>query len=273
MNRISLIILLILCFGCHSTVKILKTSSPALVISGNDFYQMVLSMRVEQRDSFALKCIMDGNIPSFLKKFERIKISMTDKHNQQIEAILFVSKDYLSIGTNADWARVPLMPKTAQKIADAFNCFLPSRKIVNEIYKNSSVKLEPSPLVKDRDSSTTMLQHHQIIEQQRVGKSGLISGIKKDVVISGKLLQYPKNDRVAIYGWHKTDGNPIQPVYTGHVDWYVDYSHGIRLIYRKIKIISSNKKYDQWMDYVDILKNPILKNLLCDEENCGFYHY
>ncbi len=273
MNRITLILLLIFSCGCHSTGKILKTSRPIEIVSGSDFYKMVSSMPVTQRDSFAVKCILDGNIPSFLKKFERIKISMTHKDGQQIEAILFVSKDYLSIGTNADWARVPLMPKTAQKIADVFDCFLPTRKIVNEIYKNSSVKLAPFPLVKDRDSSGTMMQHHQIIEQQRAGKSGLISGIKKDIVISGKLLQYPKNDRVAIYGWHKSDGNPIQPVYSGHVDWYVDYSHGIRLIYRKIKIISSNNKYDQWMDYVDILKHPVLKNLLCDEENCGFYRY
>ncbi len=273
MNRISLIVLLLLCSGCHSTGKILKTSSPPVIVSGSAFYKMVSSMRVTERDSFALKCILDGNIPSFLKKFERIKISMNDKDGQQIEAILFVSKDYLSIGTNADWARVPLMPKTAQKIADAFDCFLPTRKIVNDIYKNSSIKLDPFPLVKDRDSSATMLQHHQVIEKQRAGKSGLISGIKKDVVISGKLFQYPKNDRVAIYGWHKSDGNPIQPLYTGHVDWYVDYSHGIRLIYRKIKIISSNNKYERWMDYEDVLKHPILKNLLCDEEDCTFYQY
>lgn len=78
-----------------------------------------------------------------------------------------------------------------------------------------------------RDSTPTMYQHHLIIEGQRQGRKGLIAGIKKDVVISGKLLQDAKAHRVAIYGWHKTDSKPIQPLYTGHIDWYVDYSHGI----------------------------------------------
>jgi len=45
---------------------------------------------------------------------------------------------------------------------------------------------------------------------------------------------------VAIYGWHKLDGKPIQPLYTGHVDWYVDYSHGIRLVSRTIYIDNKN---------------------------------
>ena len=31
------------------------------------------------------------------------------------------------------------------------------------------------------------------------------------------------------------DGKPIQPLYTGHVNWYVDYSHGVRLVCPKHK--------------------------------------
>jgi hypothetical protein len=112
-----------------------------------------------------------------------------------------------------------------------------------------------------------MYQHHLIIEGQRKGRKGLIAGIKKDVVISGKVIRDTKPNRVAIYGWHKPNGKAIQPVYAGHVNWYVDYSHGIRLVYRQIKI--NNK----WMDYIDVLKDPILKRLLCDEEYCDFYKY
>ncbi len=198
---------------------------------------------------------------------------MPDNKGKRMDAILYVSPDYFSVGTDMDWVRIPLTPKTAQKIADQFVCFLPTRKLVNDIYQASTVKLEPVPMTKDRDSTATMWQHHLIIEKQRGGRKGLISGIKKDVVITGKLSQYPKQDRVAIYGWHKLDGLPIQPLYTGHVDWYVDYSHGIRFIYRKIKINPRQKGFGRWMDYVDVLKHPVLKKLLCDEEDCGFYHY
>ncbi len=112
-----------------------------------------------------------------------------------------------------------------------------------------------------------MYHHHLIIEGQRKGRKGLIAGIKKDIVITGKLLHDPKPNRVAIYGWHKLDGNPIQPLYTGHVNWYVDYSHGIRLVYRKIKIAGN------WMDFTDVLRHSVYRKLLCDEEYCDFYKY
>jgi UDP-galactopyranose mutase len=118
-----------------------------------------------------------------------------------------------------------------------------------------------------RDSTPTFFQHHLIIEGQRKGREGLIAGIKKDVVISDKLTREAKKNRVAIYGWHKLDGKPIQPLYTGHVDWYVDYSHGIRLIYRTIWIDGKH------MDYIDVMKHPVYKRLLCDEDACDVYRY
>ena len=48
----------------------------------------------------------------------------------------------------------------------------------------------------------------------------------------GGRLERP--NRVAIYGWHYLNGQPIQPTYAGHVDWYIDYSHGIRPVRRRL---------------------------------------
>jgi hypothetical protein len=136
--------------------------------------------------------------------------------------------------------------------------------MVDDIYRASAIKLEPVPMYAFRDSTPTMWHHHLIIEGQRRQRGGLISGVKKDVVNTFKLGQYPRRDRVAIYGWHKSDGKPIQPLYTGHVNWYVDYSHGVRLVSRRILVDG------KWMDYTSILKDPILKHLLCDEEKCDW---
>jgi hypothetical protein len=112
-----------------------------------------------------------------------------------------------------------------------------------------------------------MWQHHLIIEGQRKGRKGLIAGIKKDVVLSGKISRDKKPDRVAIYGWHQPGAVPIQPLYTGHIYWWVDYSQGIRLVYRKVKVD------EVWMDYTEVLKNPRLSRLLCDEPDCDFFRY
>ena len=35
---------------------------------------------------------------------------------------------------------------------------------------------------------------------------------------------------VAIYGWLRRDGATIQLLSTGHMAWYADYCHGIRLV-------------------------------------------
>jgi len=105
------------------------------------------------------------------------------------------------------------------------------------------------------------------IEGQRKGRQGLIAGIKKDVVLSGKISRDSKPNREAIYGWHKLDGKPIQPLYTGHINWWVDYSHGIRLVYQTIWV---NGKP---MNYIDVLKDATLQKLLCDEAWCDCYRY
>jgi hypothetical protein len=102
--------------------------------------------------------------------------------------------------------------------------------MVDQIYAAARVKLEPIPMYAYRDSTPTFWQHHLIIEGQRKGRKGLIAGIKKDIVQTEKLKAYPNNDRVAIYGWHRLNGKPIQPLYLGHVWWYVDYSQGVRLV-------------------------------------------
>lgn len=257
----------IVIIGCHQYHKI-QTPLRTSFITGAEFYKTAFPFKWQQRDSFVLREIFAGNIPTFLKKFIPVHVQIKDSSTGKIiRAIYYVAPDYLSVGTNEDWARINITPYAAQKIADSFQCFLPTKKMVDDIYKAAKVKLEPVPMYAFRDSTPTMYHHHLIIEGQRKGRKGLIAGIQKDVVISGKISRDPKPDRVAIYGWHKLDGTPIQPLYTGHVYWWVDYSQGIRLIYRKIKV---NGK---WMDYIDVLKDPQLKKLICDEEYCDFYKY
>lgn len=250
-----------------TTVKV--TAPPRTSFTtGTNFYKTAFPFRWQQRDSAVLTEVFQGNIPSFLKRFVPIDVQITDSATSKIiKATYYVAPDYLSVGTDDDWARINITPKAAQKIADGFHCFLPTKKMVDDIYAAATVKLEPVPMYAFRDSTPTMYQHHLIIEGQRKGRKGLIAGIKKDVVISGKLVHDGKPDRVAIYGWHLPDGKSIQQLYTGHIFWWVDYSQGIRLVYEKIKVKGN------WMYYVDVLKDPVLKRLLCNEEYCDCYRY
>jgi hypothetical protein len=75
-------------------------------------------------------------------------------------------------------------------------------------------------------------RHNSMIDQQSLtrGLSGgtLAAGHKKDVVLSNRLRRNPGH--IAIYGWHRAKGDPIQPLSTVHGANYADYSHGIRLV-------------------------------------------
>jgi hypothetical protein len=264
---IGFLLIVFVFFSCSSSRHLEIPERKNNAITGNGFYHHVFSADRITREELAKKEILEGNIPSFLRKFVKIKTSILSESGKKINAVYFVLPDYLSIGSDEDFARIPLTPMAAQIIANSLNCFLPTRKMVDDIYKAAKIKLEPVPMYAFRDSSVTMYQHNLIIEGQKKGKKGLIAGIKKDVVISGKISRDPKPDRVAIYGWHQLNGKPIQPLYTGHVNWYVDYSHGIRLVYRTIYV---DRKP---VDYIDVLKDKTLRTLLCDEENCDFYKY
>lgn len=262
-----LFLILLLNVGCSGRRLITLPPQPTNAPSGIAFYRQVTPLSLDDREDVALHQILDGNIPQFLRRFVPIHTRMTDSAGHTVRATYWVMPDYLSVGGNRDFARLPLTPMTAQQIADSLRCFLPTRKMVDDIYRQARVRPEPVPMYIYRDSALMFLNHHYIIEGQRQNRKGLIAGIKKDVVLSGKISRAGKTDRVAIYGWHRTNGQPIQPLYTGHVNRYVDYSHGIRLVYRKVRV---NRR---WMDYLDVLQHPVYRALLCDEEWCDFFRY
>jgi hypothetical protein len=109
--------------------------------------------------------------------------------------------------------------------------YLPTPVIVDAIYEQAQVRLEPQPMEPGPEmrSSGYYLRHNSLIEGQRSGlPEGLIAGHKKDVVISLRMKGQP--DRVPIYGWHRKAGDPIQPLSLVHGADYEDYSHGLRLV-------------------------------------------
>ena len=253
-----IVLLLLLLTSCH---RLSLPSGSSNAMTGREFYRLADSMKWDKREPIAQQQILAGNVPPFLRKLKPVHTSITDSNGRVIRAVFYVTPDYLCIGNAHNWARVPLTPMTAQAIADSLHCFLPTRKMVNDIYAQASVKLEPVPLYAFRDSAITFWHHHLIIEGQRKGKKGLIAGIKKDVVSSGKIT----GRNVVIYGWHQLNGKPIQPLYGGHINWYVDYSHGIRLVSRTIKVAGRR------MDYKDVLAHPVYKKLLSDEDSVRSY--
>ncbi len=161
-------------------------------------------------------------------------------------ASIRVASDYFAIGEPGDLLRMPLSPVTAQAIADHFGWMLPTRRIVDTIWRKAAIRLEPHPIAAD-DAMTTLprfVEHDRIVcdalDTRFPGWSGrLIAGHKKDVVLSNRL----DAEHVAIYGWHRVDGRPIQNLnVTSHDASYCDYSHGIRFIDRRMTLGGETKE-------------------------------
>lgn len=230
-------------------------------ISGTEFVTNNLNTKYLDLDNNTVSEITNGNVPNFLRNFKEIHIKLLNN-----EITYLVMPDVLCIGGNSDFLRIPMGPKAAVKIADKFNCVLPTKKMCDQIWKAAEIKLNPVPKGPPYDNSmlsiNTFKWHNDKINSQlssdAFGK--LISGHKKDVIIDKDLLQ--KKDKVSIYGWFKTNGVAIQgpvPNSSSHEISYYDYSHGIRLVAREVMVNGKIK------DIIEILSDKDLANLISDQ--------
>ena len=176
--------LIVCALSCTQFKKVAFEAENYIPISGSEFYRIATSFSVKQRDSLFLALANEGNIPAFFQKFVPINTKLKDKNGILHQVKFYVSPDYLMIGSNKDYARVPVSPFTAQVLADKMNCFLPTALIVDQIYLHSKHQLSPIPMFAFRDSTPTFWQHHLMIEGQLRNKGkGLVAGIKKDLII------------------------------------------------------------------------------------------
>jgi hypothetical protein len=232
---------------------------PADAMGGKAFLRSINGLKLAEREAAIFREISRGNFPNFLRTFKPVPIRGLDADGKEITASLLVMPDYLAVGSDDDFVRLPMTPHTAQQIADLFGCTLPTKMIVDAIDARAEVHLEPHPLTVDRETVKTFAQHQEIIESQRAGKplGLLITGIKKDIVLSPRIFERP--DRLAIYGWRQLDGQPIQTLTIVHWNKYVDYSHGVRLILNRVMLD------DQEVAVTDLLANPERCGLVSDE--------
>lgn len=187
-----------------------------------------------QRDDVVAKQVLSGNFPPFLRLLVPVDIGGVLASGERMLVTICVMPEYLAVGDNLDFVRVPMGLGAAAKIASELGFLLPTAKMVDAIYSHAQVQLTPRPMKPTSQMVSTdyLLRHDEMIDAQRAqtpfGLSALTSGQKKDIVITNRLRS--KLGRVAIYGWHQQNGRPIQPLSTVHGADYADYSHGVRLV-------------------------------------------
>jgi hypothetical protein len=237
-------------------------SASALTASQLATNASFLTTNLVARENFIRTQILTGNVPDFLRQLTPVTLTDLGAGGTNIVTI-YVTPNYLALGSDTDFVLMPMTPETAQRIADVTDSILPTRKIVDAIYASATVKLPPQPLPPDARMTTppVFLQHNQIVRTQLLASASspnaLSAGHKKDVVITPRLTT--ATNKVAIYGWHRTNGVAIQPLYLGHTSAWVDYSHGIRLV-SQIALLNGQRT-----NLAALLANPELCHLLSDE--------
>lgn len=231
-------------------------------MTGSEFAHAVEGLSAIERDSVALAEIISGNVPN-IARYE-INDTLEDANGIQHAVQMYVLSDVVAVGTDSDFLRIPMLPSTAQRVADLMGGSLPTRRMSDLIHRHATVKLSPHPMTPDATMTTVPVfaRHNEIIcdtiTQLITDTKSLIAGHKKDIVITNRMAHEP--GRVFIYGWHYPNGKPIQPLSGVHGAGYTDYSHGVRIIFNPI--IIDNQPYT--ID--DILRHPTLFSLLSDED-------
>jgi hypothetical protein len=151
--------------------------------------------------------------------------------------------------------RTPLGLADAFLLVDRLGLRLPTPEVVDSIYSQADIRLAPIPMppTDEMTSRAYFVRSDSLIDAQlqqagyEIGpgirestQAKLIAGHKKDVVYIDR-----NSSRVAIYGWHRLTGEPIQPYSTVHHDEYYDYSHGVRPVSPEVF------KNGEWMIWSD----------------------
>lgn len=230
-------------------------------LTGSQFLAVAKSKKLgrEGFDTAVIEQISAGNVPDFLRTL--LPVTTTDAAGRT--ASFLVLADYLAIGTDDDFIRAPMTCAAAQTLADLTKTMLPSRLLVDAIYAQAEAKLPPSYIDggPTDDEIADFKEHHKKLEKARKKKGYalgvLTGGDMKDLVLTNKLVEHPA--KVAIYGWHNKEGDVIQSLSTRHDCRYADYSHGVRLIDRRVLVDGVEH------DLADMMKSEDLASLVSDE--------
>ncbi|MCW3075479.1 MAG: hypothetical protein JWO32_88 [Bacteroidetes bacterium] len=238
MTRIYFIIFTALYFFSNAQILNVPPRQPGM-LTGSQYTAQIVSLSLTARETSIYNEVISGNIPDFSRTLTPVTSTALIAGQTQ-SLTYYVLPDYLAIGSNADYFLCPMSPMLATKIGDSIGCTLPTRKMVNDIYAQATLTMNPLTIPASGTMTTVQAfaQHNGMVKTQRNGfippysLGTLVAGDKKDIIISNLIYNTP--NRVIIYGWHTSVGNPIQPMTNVHADTYMDYSHGIRLIQNSV---------------------------------------
>jgi hypothetical protein len=218
---------------------------PADAPTGSEFLRMTAGLSPGEREDAIYAEVMRGNVPEFLRHLVPVQLTNAPGRDPAparpattpLEATIWVMPDYLSIGSDQDFVRIPMNALTATRIALELGLLLPTAKVVDAVHRQAAIRVQPHPLRPTGAMTTNeYYQHHEDVVAADIGtypRGAIVSGHKKDVVVAIHKRNRPGS--LSLYGWLRPDGEPMQKISDAHDADYADYAQAVRLVSRTIR--------------------------------------
>jgi hypothetical protein len=226
---------------------------------GSELARTIRDLELEAREARIYDEIARGNVPSWFHRLRRVELR-GEIDGRRHRLTFWVAPDYLAVGADEDYLLIPLTARTAGRVAEHLGASLPTPRMVDAIWSSARVRLAPIRIPPDEFMTTVPYfeRHDRLVASQR-----WLRGIRPHVFVAGHKLDLvlttaSGNDsgRAAVYGWHRADGRPIQPLYTDLGEDWAGYQVGVRLVSREVLVDGARR------DLLEVLRDPILGPLL-----------
>lgn len=258
-------------------------------MTGSQFIRLLTERGIKaygpEYEKLVLEQIKAGNVPDFMRpeNWREVTIKGKLEGGAEAEITIRVCPDYIAIGSNEDYVRVPLSAVALQRLAARLDAALPTKKVVDEIDKVAAQENSRFGLVTDsevarkrgvkidRKTSVHMIDPEFVawqseiadekIAERKLPRSGrmgytIVSGHKKDVIV----YDSPRPTRLVQYR------PPEQGLDTGaHPNTHTDYSLGGRLVDQQVRVKMPDMNIEMTTRYEDIIKHGTYYRLLSDQ--------
>jgi hypothetical protein len=155
--------------------------------------------------------------------------------------------------------RFDVTAEGAQRIADQLHAILPTPRILQLVWEQAAVRIDPCTLPPDEKMASTarMIQHSDCVDRRIGGRAGMVANEGKHWVLSNRIAG--KDNLAANYGWFIRGRRPVQTVGTRHDTAHTDYSQILRLVKPIINVDGRD------IDIRHVGRSPELWGLVSDE--------
>ena len=128
---------------CSQSLTAHIPARPTSAPTGSQLASRLEHIGDDERESLIRSELLAGNIPNFLRQLRPVTLR---DDSGQTEITVCAMPDYLALGSDDDYLLIPMRLETGLAVAERYGFSLPTPKLVDAIYAQSSVHLAPQPL-------------------------------------------------------------------------------------------------------------------------------